>query len=100
MATFAGPPKCTTVYVVFGVTRITVRCRRDLGDVLGSVASVTVETAVRPGQWVVCLCIVIKAPSRPTIRVVAERAIWSEAPFVMLVPVARCAREQRVLEPQ
>jgi hypothetical protein len=75
MATFTDPPECATMYVVLLMTRIAIRCQRDLGNVLGNVAGVAIEVAVCPGQRVVCLRVVIKAPSRPTIRVMAERTI-------------------------
>ena len=77
MATFAVPPKRTNVYVVLLVTRIAIRCQRDLGNILGDVAGVAIEAAVRAGQRVPCLFVVIEEPSRPTIGVVAEFTIWS-----------------------
>jgi hypothetical protein len=70
MATFADSPECTMMYVVLLMTPIAIRCQRDLGNVLGDVAGVAIEAAVRAG-----LRVVIKPPSRPAIGVVAERAI-------------------------
>jgi hypothetical protein len=75
MATFADSPECTMMYVVLLMTPIAIRCQRDLGNVLGDVAGVAIEAAVRAGERVACLRVVIKPPSRPAIGVVAERAI-------------------------
>jgi len=75
VATFAGLTECATMHVVLPVTRIAVRRQHNLGNVLDSVAGVAIDVAMCPGQRVVCLRVVIEAPSRPTIRVVAERAI-------------------------
>ncbi len=61
--------------VVLPVTRIAARRQRNLGNVLDHVAGVAIEAALCPGQRVACLRVVIEAPSRPTIRVVAERTI-------------------------
>jgi len=61
--------------IVLSVTRIAVRRQRNLGNVLDHVAGVAIEAALCPGQRVACLRVVIEAPSRPTIRVVAERTI-------------------------
>lgn len=88
------------MHVVLSVTPVAVGCQRDFDNVLGRVAGVAIEAAVRPGQGVTCLCIVVEAPSRPTGRAVAERTICPQTSLVMLVPVARAARERRVLEPQ
>jgi hypothetical protein len=75
VAPFAGPTECATMHVVLPVTRVAVRGQRDLGNVLGDVAGVAIDAAVRSGQRIMRLRIVIEAPSRPTIRVVAERTI-------------------------
>jgi hypothetical protein len=64
------------------------------------VAGLAIEAAMRPCQWVTRLCVVIKAPPRPTIRIVAERAIRPQAPLMMLVGVAGRAIQRRFLEPQ
>ncbi len=88
------------MYVVVLVARMAIRCQRDLGNVLGDVASVAIEAAVCSGQRIARLRVVIEAPSLPTTRVVAERTICPQAPLMMLVPVARAARQRRVLEPQ
>ena len=63
------------MHVVLPVTRIAVRRQRNLGNVLDHVAGVAIDAAVCPGQRVACLSVVIEAPSRPTIRVVAERTV-------------------------
>jgi hypothetical protein len=75
VAPFAGPTECATMYVVLPVTPIAVRRQRNLANVLDNVAAVTIDAAVCPGQRIVCLRVVIEAPSRPTIRVMAERTI-------------------------
>lgn len=87
------------MHVILLVTRVAVRRQRDLGNVLGDVTSVAIEAAVCPRQRIACLSVVIKAPSCPTIRIVAEPAIGSQAPLVMLVPVAGGACQRRILEP-
>jgi hypothetical protein len=75
VATLADPPECAKMYVILLVAPIAIRVQRDLRNVLGNVASVAIEAAVCSRQRVACLRVVIKAPSPPTIRVVAERAI-------------------------
>jgi hypothetical protein len=85
--------------VILLMTRVAICCQRDLGDILGSMAGMAIEAPVRPRERVVRLRVMIKAPSRPTIRVVAEHAIGSQAPLVMLVGVTGGARQRRVLEP-
>ena len=88
------------MYVILLMARVAIRCQRDLGDVLGNVAGMAIEAPVCPCEQVACLRVMIKAPSRPTIRVVTERAIGPQAPLVMLVPVAGGARQRRILEPR
>ena len=61
--------------VVLAVAGIATCRQRDLGDVPGNVAGLAIETAVRPGQRVARLCVVIEAPPGPAIRVVAERTV-------------------------
>lgn len=63
------------MYVILLVTRIAVCWERDLRNILDDVASVAVEGPVCSGQRIARLRVVIEAPSRPTIWVVAERAI-------------------------
>jgi hypothetical protein len=63
------------MHIVLLVTRIAVRRQRNLGNVLRDVAGMAIDAAVCPGQRVACLRVVIEAPSRPTIRVVAERTV-------------------------
>jgi hypothetical protein len=62
------------------------------------VAGVTIEAAVRPCQRVARLRIVIKAPPRPAIRIVAERTIRAEATLMVLVAMAGGAIQRRTLE--
>ena len=96
MAAFAGLPQRATMHVILLVARIAGRRHRNLGDVLGGVASVTIEAAVLPGQRVARLLIMIEAPSRPSIRVVAERAIGRQTPLMVVVAVAGDARQRCV----
>jgi hypothetical protein len=63
------------MHVVLPVTRIAIGFQRNLGNVLRDVAGMAIDAAVCPGQRVACLRVMIEAPSRPTIRVVAERTI-------------------------
>jgi len=63
------------MHVVLPVTRIAVRRQHNLGNVLGDVAGVAIDAAVGSRQRITRLRIVIEAPSRPTIRVMAERTI-------------------------
>lgn len=71
MAAFASLPECAAMRVVLAVTRIAIRGQNDLGDTLGNMAGVAVETTVCPCQRVACLRVVVEAPSRPAIRIVA-----------------------------
>jgi len=74
--------------VILAMARITILGQRDLGDVPGRVARLAIKPAMRTGQRVARLRIVIKAPSRPAVRIMAERAVRPQPAFVMLVPVA------------
>jgi hypothetical protein len=87
------------MHVVLPVTRIAVRRQHNFGNVLGDVAGVAIDAAVRADERIMRLRIVIEAPSRPTIRVVAERTICPEAPLMVLVPVAGGARQRRIFKP-
>jgi hypothetical protein len=64
------------------------------------VAGLAIDTAVRAGQRVARLRVVIETPTCPTIRIVAERAVRPQAAFMVLVAVAGRADERRVLEQQ
>jgi hypothetical protein len=75
VAAFASPTECAAMHVVLPVTRIAIGFQRNLGNVLRDVAGMAIDAAVCPGQRVACLRVMIEAPSRPTIRVVAERTI-------------------------
>jgi hypothetical protein len=57
--------------IVLAVAGVAIRRQRDLGDVPGNVAGLAIDTAVRAGQRVTRLRVVIEAPTCPTIRVVA-----------------------------
>jgi hypothetical protein len=86
--------------VVLAVAGIAICRQRDLGDVPGNVAGLAIDAAVRPGQRVTRLCVVIEAPPCPTIRVVAECAVRPQATLMMLVVVAGRANDRCVLEQQ
>jgi hypothetical protein len=86
--------------VVLAVAGIAIRRQRDLGDVPGNVAGLAIDTAVRAGQRVTRLRVVIETPTCPTIRVVAERAVRPQAALMMLVAVAGRANERCVFEQQ
>jgi hypothetical protein len=88
------------VHVVLAVTSIAIHGQSDFGNIFGNVAGVAIETAVRPRQWVTRLRVVIKAPPRPTIRIVAERTIRTQATLMMLVAVTRRTIQRRTLEQQ
>jgi hypothetical protein len=86
--------------IVLAVAGVAIRGQRNLGDVLGDVAGLAIDAAVRPGQRIACLRVVIEAPSCPTVRIVAERAIRSEPAFMMPVAVAGGASQRRTFEQQ
>jgi len=84
--------------VILTMTRVAIGRQRDLGDIFDSVARVAIEIAVCPGQRVPRLRVVIKAPPRPAIRIVTERAIRAEAAFMVLIAMAGCAVQRRAFE--
>src|SRR5215469_5131966 len=86
--------------VVPAVAGIAIGRQRDLGDIPGHVARLTIEAAVRPGQPVSRLRVVIEAPPRPTVRIVAEPAVRRETTLMMLVPVTGNARPRGIFERQ
>ena len=100
MASIAGPPERALVHVVPAMTPIAVRAQRNRGHIPGNVASLAIEAAVRSCQRVARLCVVIKAPPRPTIWIVAERAVRPQATVMMTVRVARNTGRRRTFELQ
>jgi hypothetical protein len=62
------------------------------------VAGGAIEAAVRACQRVPRLRIVIKAPPRPAIRIMAKRAIRAETTLMVLVAMAGGAVQRRALE--
>ena len=86
------------MHVVRPVASITVRWQGDFCDILRGMAGVAVERAVRTCQWIFGLAIVVEAPARPTIRIVAERAIGPQTTHMVCVFVAGRTRDRRVLE--
>ena len=75
VAALACSPKRTMMCVVLPMAGITILWQHDLGDVFGGVAELAIEAAVRAGQRIPCLGVVIKTPPGPTVWVVAERAV-------------------------
>src|SRR5258708_7984305 len=83
--------------VVLAVAGIAVRGQRNFGDIPGDVAGLAIETAVRSGQRVARLRVVIETPPGPTIRVVAARAARPHATFMVLVRGAGGATQRGAL---
>jgi hypothetical protein len=75
VAALACSSERTMMCVVLPMADITILWQHDFGDVFGGVAELAIEVAVRTGQRVPCLGVVIKTPARPTVWVVAERAV-------------------------
>jgi hypothetical protein len=84
--------------VIQPVAAITAGLQDDLADVLGSMTGVTIETLMSAGQRILRLGAVIEAPSSPTVRIVTESAIRSQAALVKLILVATGASRPRILE--
>jgi hypothetical protein len=84
--------------VIQPVAAITGGLQDDLADVLGCMTGVTIETLMSSGQRILRLGAVIEAPSSPTVRVVTESAIRSQAALVKLILVATGASRPRILE--
>ncbi len=87
------------MHVVLLVTRIAVIPEHDLRDILRGMAGMAVEAPMGTRQRKMRLGIMVEAPERPCIRIVAKGAIGPEASFVMLVPMTGGARQPRILEP-
>ena len=87
------------MHVVLLVTRIAFVPEHDLRDILCGVAGVAIEAAMGARQRKMRLGIMVEAPERPCIRIVAQSAIGPQASFVMLVPMTGGARQPRILEP-
>ena len=100
MAAFACLSERAVVHVVLAVTSIAIHGQSNFGNIFGDVAGVAIQATVRPRQWVTRLRVVIKAPPRPTIRIVAERTIRAQATLMMLVAVTGRAIHRRTLEQQ
>ena len=84
-------PERAAMGVVLAMAGVTIGRQRDFRDIPGHVTGLTIEIAVRPGQRISRLRVVIEAPPRPTIRVVAKPAIRREAALVVLVLVTLLA---------
>jgi hypothetical protein len=100
VAAFACLSERAVVHVVLAVTSIAIHGQSNFGNIFGDVAGVAIQATVRPRQWVTRLRVVIKAPPRPTIRIVAERTIRAQATLMMLVAVTGRAIHRRTLEQQ
>ena len=84
--------------VILAMTRIAIRGQNDLSGILSNVAGVTIEAAMGPGQRVARLRVVVKAPPRPTIRIMAECAIRAESTLMVLIAMAGDKVQRRALE--
>lgn len=84
--------------IVGPVASVAVRWQDDFRDIFRSVAGVAVQRAVRACQWIFGLMIVVEAPTRPTIRVVAKRAIGAQPTDMVRIFVAARACNRSVLE--
>ena len=91
MATLARSPECAIMHVILLMTRMAISGESDLGDILRYVTGVAIQAVVRPGQRISRLYVVIKAPTRPAVRIVAKATVRPQAPLVMLVRVTRRA---------
>jgi len=98
MAPLAGAPKCAVMGIIPAVAGVAVFCQDDLGHIPGGVAGDAQQVAMRASQGILRLPIVIEAPPRPTIGVVARRTIASQASLVMLVSVTLDASQRRIFE--
>ena len=76
---------------------MTIRRRRGLGHALALVAGSAVEPAMRAGQGIFRLPVVVEAPQRPAVGVVAARTLRAEPPRVMCVLVAGGTVARRLL---
>ena len=63
----------------------------------GRVARLARQLLMRAGQWIFGLRCVIKAPTRPAVRVVARCTVRSEASLVLSVIVAFFTSDWRLL---
>ena len=61
--------------IVLAVTAVAVRRKCDLGDVFGRVAGMAIDAAMRARQRIFRLGVMVEAPARPSVRIVAKRAI-------------------------
>ena len=100
MAAFACLSERALVHVVLAVTSIAIHGQNYFGNIFGHVAGVAIQTSVRARQRVTRLRVVIEAPSRPAIRIVAERTIRAQPTLMVLVAVAGGAIQRRPLELQ
>ena len=83
--------------IVLTVARIAIRRRHDFRDISGNVAGVAIKVAVRARQRVPSLGVVIETPPLPTIRVMADRTVRTQATFVMFIRVTVGAIKRRIL---
>jgi hypothetical protein len=100
VAAFACLSERAVVHVVLAVTSIAIHGQSNFGNIFGNVAGVAIQTSVRPRQRVTRLRVVIEAPPRPTIWIVAERTIRAQATLMMLVAVTGRTIQRRPLEQQ
>jgi hypothetical protein len=84
--------------VILTVASHAIRRQCRLCDALRDVACLAIQTAMGSRQRVACLCIVIKTPALPAIRVVTKRTVGSQPAFMMPVAVTGVAIQRRPLE--
>ena len=88
------------MHIVLAVTSVAIRGQSNFGNIFGNVAEVAIQTSVRPRQRITRLRVVIEAPPRPTIRIVAERTIRTQATLMVLVAVTGRTIQRRTFEQQ
>lgn len=98
MTALASFAKRALVDILERMAAVAAGLQDDLGHVPGRMAGLAVEALVRSGQRISGLGGVVEAPARPAIRIVAERAIRAQTPFVKPILMATGARRLGVLE--
>ena len=97
MALLTGAAERALMRIVAAVATVAVCGDHDLGHILCGMAGVAGQIAMRSRQRILGLLVVIVDPARPRIRVMARRAVRSDAAFVVLVLVALRAGQRRAL---
>jgi hypothetical protein len=98
MAPLARAPERAMMCVISTVAGIAILRQDDFGDVFRGVTGVAQQALVGAGERILRLSVVIEAPPRPAVRVVAKRTVGPQAPFMMLVLMAARASARDTLE--